>query len=76
MVKSLLGIQPRPRAAFMAITRRQADRACTAERKRQRPERSGGRRAAAILFRDAKPEVLTVLRGEAALAQSHSGGGK
>jgi hypothetical protein len=75
MMMFLLGVQPRPSAAFMAITRRRAERACTAERKRQRPERSGGRRAAAILFRDAKP-VPTVLCGEAAWAQSLSGGGK
>jgi hypothetical protein len=65
MVMSLLRVG-RARAAFTAITRRQTDRACTAERERQRPERSGGRRAAAFLFRDAKPEVLIVLRGEAA----------
>src|SRR5215831_8758805 len=43
-----------PIAAFTAIGRR-ADKACTAEGWRQRPKRSGGRRAAAILFRDAKP---------------------
>jgi hypothetical protein len=54
---SLFGVRPRARAAFTAITRRQVDRACTAERYRQRPERSGGRRAAAILLRDAKPEI-------------------
>ena len=57
MVMSLLGLRP-PIAAFTAITRRQADRVGTAERQRQRPERSGGRRAAAILFRDAKPEIV------------------
>jgi len=49
--------RPRATAAFTAIRRRRADRACTAERKRQRPEHSGGRRAAAILLRAAKPET-------------------
>jgi hypothetical protein len=32
---------------------------------RWRPERSGGRRTAAILFRDAKPEIRSLLGGEA-----------
>src|SRR6516162_396499 len=58
-----------PIAAFAAITRRRAGWAGTAERKRERPKRSGGRRAATILFRDAKP----VDRGH--IPRALSGGG-
>jgi hypothetical protein len=37
MMMTLLRVRPRTNAAFTAITRRRADRACTAERQRQRP---------------------------------------
>src|SRR5262249_47417677 len=43
-----------PIAAFTAIARRRADKACTAGGWRQRPKRSGGRRAGGIFFREAK----------------------
>ena len=47
MVMSFVG-SAAPIAAFVAITRRRADRSCTA----RRPERSGGRRAEAFLSRE------------------------
>src|SRR5712691_10071921 len=52
MVMSSLGLAA-PIAACEAITRRQADRGCTAGGR----SASGGRRAAAILSREAKPEA-------------------
>jgi hypothetical protein len=53
MVRSFVGLAA-PIAAFVAITRRRADRTYTAERERQRPKRSGGWRMPAILLRDVK----------------------
>ena len=51
------GLPPAADRAHRGLRRRRrpgADRACTAARLRERPQRSGGRRGTAILFRDAK----------------------
>ena len=51
------GLPPASDRAHRGLRRRRrpgADRACTAARLRERPQRSGGRRGTAILLRDAK----------------------
>jgi len=54
MVMSLVGLAALI-AAFVAITETAGGPGLHRRAQRLRPERSGGRRAAAILFRDAKP---------------------